>query len=146
MDDNKGIKNNYKLTEEIPKADEYLKLRESVEWASPDSDSCNLGLSNSVYCVTIRDKGNLTGMGRVVGDGVFTFFIVDIIVHPDYQRKGLGKEIMKRIMDYLDKNAAENSYITLMAAKGREGFYKKFGFFTRPTDTYGCGMMLEFKK
>jgi hypothetical protein len=30
--------------------------------------------------------------------------------------------------------------VSLMAAQGKEEFYKKFGFFTRPDETHGCGM------
>ena len=52
---------------------------------------------------------------------------------------------MNSIMLYLEENAPENSYITLMAAKGKEEFYEKFGFFKRPTEKFGCGMMIELR-
>ncbi|WP_406670666.1 hypothetical protein V7O67_01860 [Methanolobus sp. ZRKC4] len=43
----------------------------------------------------------------------------------------------------MKENVQEYSYITLMSAKGRENFYEKFGFFKRPTDEHGYGMMVE---
>ena len=30
--------------------------------------------------------------------------------------------------------------ISLLAAKGKEAFYNKFGFVDRPNDNFGCGM------
>ncbi len=30
--------------------------------------------------------------------------------------------------------------ISLLAAKGKEEFYKKFNFIDRPNDAFGCGM------
>jgi len=33
-----------------------------------------------------------------------------------------------------------------MSVKGKEEFYKKFGFWTRPTDNYGAGMVQFIEK
>ena len=30
--------------------------------------------------------------------------------------------------------------VSLQSAKGKEEFYKRFGFATRPTEEHGCGM------
>jgi hypothetical protein len=51
---------------------------------------------------------------------------------------------MTYINDRLEPN--EVSHICLMAAKGKEGFYKKFGFEERPNDKSGAGMTLWIKK
>ncbi len=133
------------IQKEIPSGEEYLALRNSVNWVSPSELDCNKGLSSSVLSLTVRKDTKLIGMGRIVGDGIFTFFIVDIIVLPEYQKLGIGSEIMTNIMHYIDNTSAKNSYITLMAAKGKEDFYKKFGFITRPNDIFGPGMVLDFK-
>jgi predicted N-acetyltransferase YhbS len=82
-------------------------------------------------------------MSRLVGDHSFIYFVVDVIVLPEYQNQGIGTKLMERIMSYLKGNVQEYSYITLMSAKGKEAFYEKFGFFKRPTGEYGYGMMLE---
>lgn len=133
------------ILKEIPSPEEYISLRNSVGWLTPDNDACTRGLPSSCYCVTIREEKKLIAMGRIIGDGVFTFFIVDIIVHPDYQKKGLGRAIMENIFEYLKGNAAEYAYIALMAAKGKEAFYEKFGFILRPNESLGAGMILDFK-
>lgn len=137
--------NNLTVNIETPTADEYISLRGSVNWQSPQLQDCKKGLLSSVYIITIRDRGKLVGLGRIVGDGIFTFFIVDIIILPKYQKIGLGYKVMDNIMDYLYLNASKNSYITLMSAIGKENFYKKFGFISRPNNIFGSGMVLDFK-
>jgi GNAT superfamily N-acetyltransferase len=82
-------------------------------------------------------------MGRIVGDQGFIYFIADVIVLPEFQGQGIGAMIMGSIIGYLRAHAPEHAYITLMAAKGKERFYEKFGFFTRPTEKHGHGMMLS---
>lgn len=128
----------------VPDVDEYLNLRQSVDWTSPPKEFCEKGINNSNYFLSVRKNGKLIGMGRIIGDGVCTFHIVDIIVSYEFQGIGLGKEIMTTIMDYINSIKAPNSYISLMAAKGKEEFYKKFGFNSRPTDEVGPGMMIDF--
>lgn len=127
-----------------PGADEYLYLRKSVGWLSPPGSRIDVALRNSNFTISLRDRGKLIGFGRIVGDGIFTFHIVDIIVLQEYQGLGLGTLIMDRVMKYIMSNKEPYSGITLLSAKGKEGFYKKFGFIQRPTGDFGCGMMYDF--
>lgn len=130
-----------KIKKELIDIQGFKILRDAVGWSLPPDDAINRSLNNTEFCVVAYADHELAGMGRIIGDHGFVYFIADIIVKPDYQKKKLGYGIMKLIMEYLDENAPPNSYITLMAAKGKEEFYEKFGFFKRPTDEYGCGMM-----
>ena len=61
-----------------------------------------------------------------VGDGALNFEIVDVAVDPQYQGQGLGRIVMQNIMQYLNENAPEGAYITLLADVPE--LYKKFGF------------------
>lgn len=73
-------------------------------------------------------------MARIVSDGGYTYFITDVIVHPDYQGHHIGTELIRRELDYIQKDvvAGETVMVSLMAAYHRESFYEKFGFHTRP--------------
>lgn len=62
------------------------------------------------------------------------------MVMKDYQRKGIGSEILNLLMGYLKEHAGYNSYVGLMAAKGMDKFYSKYGFISRPNDHFGPGM------
>lgn len=64
---------------------------------------------------------------------------------PEYQGKGIGKKLMDKIMGYFDRRGIRDAMIGLMAAKGKEGFYKKYGFMTRPNKKHGAGMCI-FRK
>jgi predicted GNAT family N-acyltransferase len=123
----------------------FKALRTSAGWPLPPDEAIQKSLKHSIFTVKALVDGDIVGMGRIVGDNGFVYFIVDVIVKPAFQRKKIGQKIMTEIMTYLKQNAPKNSYITLMAAKGKEEFYEKFGFFKRPTDKYGYGMMIELK-
>lgn len=100
------------------------------------------GLPNSLFATTIRDQGRLIAMGRVIGDGGCNFEIVDIAVHPDYQRKGLGSLVLSAIMSYLDDVAPESAYVSLIADHQSPRLYSKFGF--EPTASVSIGMARKF--
>ena len=68
-------------------------------------DVADISLKNSIGCITVKDNEQMIGMGRIVGDGSIYFYIQDIVVHPDYQKHGIGKEIMHRLVTYLHENA-----------------------------------------
>jgi GNAT superfamily N-acetyltransferase len=83
-------------------------------------------------------------MARVISDGAYIAYIADVLVLPEYQGRGIGRELMNRVMLYIKGNAVagEKVYVNLMAAKGKEGFYKRFGFIERPSEQHGAGMNL----
>ena len=84
----------------------------------------------------------MIALARVLTDHGYVVYIADVIVHPDFQGQGLGRALMNNVMDFI-KSQLKPGYkkmVSLMAAQGKEEFYKKFGFFTRPDETHGCGM------
>ena len=99
-------------------------------------------LPQTLYGVGALMNGTLIGMARVVGDGGLVYYIQDVIVHPNYQRQGIGTLMMDRIMAYIGARAAHNTIVGLMSAYGKESFYEKYGFIKRPTDRLGCGMTM----
>ena len=120
---------------------EYNAIRNTTGWDKLDLKTIEKGLENSLFSVCLYHNEKLVGIGRIIGDNSIYFYIQDIIVIPKYQGKGLGKLIMKKVMQYIDNNADNNSFIGLMAAEGVESFYNKFGFETRPTSRPGMYMI-----
>jgi predicted GNAT family N-acyltransferase len=134
---------NYMIVEKLPSVEEYIDLRESAGWSYPNKKAIEKSLNNSSYCACAIENDRVIGMSRIVGDDSFIYLIVDVIVLSEYQNKRIGTALMEKIMEYLKENVQEYSSITLMAAKGKETFYEKFGFFKRPSGEYGHGMMVE---
>lgn len=124
----------------------YNSLRLSIGWTSYSLDQIETGLENSLFSLLVTEGGKPIGMGRIIGDGIMVFYIQDIIVLPEYQKCGVGHEIMTRLMNYINSKAVNNSIIGLMAAVGKERFYEKFGFNQRPNERMGCGMTIWVKK
>jgi ribosomal protein S18 acetylase RimI-like enzyme len=115
-----------KIVEKIPEIEDYMRLRAVTGMSPRSSVAAERGLPKSLFAMIILDGENTIGMGRVVGDGGLNFEIVDIAVDPSYQGQGWGRKIMKAIMMYLDKEAAQGCFISLIADVPE--FYEKFGF------------------
>ncbi len=130
----------YKIVHQSPDVKEFIRLRKSIGWDEIDFELAKNSLNNSLFNVSIYDKDSLIGMGRIVGDGHMYFYVQDVIVEPKYQNKGLGAMVMKEIELYLSENAKKGSTIGLLAAKGKEGFYTKYGYYERSGDPLGKGM------
>lgn len=130
----------YTITDMITPA-EYMELRKIVGWGLFPLEQAQSGLDHSfIWC--IRDEGRPVGLGRVVWDHGYVVYIADVIVVPEYQGQGLGRLIMEKIMDFI-REQLKPGYkvmVSLSSAKGKDEFYKKFGFMTRPNEDVGPGM------
>jgi GNAT superfamily N-acetyltransferase len=127
--------------------EEYNALRNSVGWKEIKPERAKRGINNSV-CFVAAEGEKPVGLARLISDGGYVSAIFDVIVNPDYQKQGIGTELMKRVMRYIadDLGENENQMICLLAAKGKEDFYKRFGFEERPNDNTGAGMSQWVKK
>lgn len=120
---------NYEVKNTLPTLEDYIYLCTSVGWKDfMNFDVAETSIKNSVFSVVVKEKQNVIGMGRIVGDGAIYFYIQDIVVHPDHQGKGIGKEIMSALMKYLEENAPDKAFIGLFASKGKAEFYETFDF------------------
>ena len=133
------------IIEQLPTPEEYNRLRQAVGWRLHHEDVLEKALPNTLYCVCAFVDQKLVGMARVIGDGGMAYYIQDVIVIPDYQRQGIGAQLMNKVMAYLAAHAHQNTVIGLMSAPGKEAFYEKYGFTSRPTDRLGAGMTIHWK-
>ena len=115
-----------KVIKAVAKVEDFLRLRVISGLTPRPLAAAKKALPNSLFGVHLVVDGNTVAMGRVVGDGGLNFEIVDVAVDPKYQAKGLGRIVMQNIMLYLEQNAVEGAYITLLADVPE--LYKKFGF------------------
>ena len=131
----------YEITDYIT-PEEYMEMRKLVEWSEFPLEQAEQGLKHSSHLCVFRKAGKVIALARVLTDHGYVIYIADVIVHPDFQGQGLGRALMNNVMDFI-KSQLKPGYkkmVSLMAAQGKEEFYKKFGFFTRPDETHGCGM------
>ena len=112
-------------TTHLPSANELKTLFAQTTWAAKRQESSiNQMLQSVQVFVTIRHGDKLIGFGRAITDGVFRALIDDVIVHNEYQKKGLGKLIMTNLMTQLK----HTDQIFLNTKPDLESFYSHFGF------------------
>ena len=129
--------------ETLPDIKEYWNLFQTTGWNQEYNfsiqDLAN-AIQNSWYSMSIYDSDKLIGFGRVIADGVHHALIVDLIIHPDYQNKGLGNILLDKLVSKCKKNKIRD--IQLFSAKDKYAFYEKFGFEKRPDNA--PGMQLRY--
>ena len=56
-------------------------------------------IDNSLSVITAWENNKLIGLIRVIGDGYTVVYIQDILVHPNFQNKNIGTQLMTRILN-----------------------------------------------
>ena len=136
---------NLRFEENNLSLDDYQKLRASVGWKAISHAQLAKALSSSLMTLTAYDD-NAVGMGRLVGDGIYDT-IVDVVIMPEYQGRGIGKGIIDRIVRHIKSTLPEGGAVSvqLIAEKGSEPFYETMGFAKIPSDDSGSGMQLMIR-
>ena len=83
------------------KETEILELYHSVGWTNYTDHPKMLekAFKNSLFVLGAYDEKQLVGVIRVVGDGHAIIYIQDILVLPNYQRQGLGRILIRKVLD-----------------------------------------------
>ena len=104
--------------------DELSNLYRIAPLGEKSAADLKLVFTNSRFKCFVMDDGRLAGVGRAVADGADCSYICDVAVHPDYQGRGLGRDIILRLKEL----SAGHKKIILYANPGTEPFYRKLGF------------------
>ena len=86
-------------------------------------DKLRRAFTASYAAICAFDSDRLIGLGRALCDGEYQAAIYDLVLLPEYQGQGIGREMLQRLCAQLP---VDN--IILYAVPGREGFYRKCGF------------------
>jgi len=100
-----------------------------------NADQLLEALTNSWFLISVYEKEELIGFGRIICDGIVHALILDLIVHPDFQNRGIGGQILDKLVGKCQQHQIRD--IQLFSAKGYYSFYKKRGFKKRPDDAPG---------
>lgn len=123
---------------ETVSVNDLADLRESVGWNRMENEYKNPWLT-SYYHIAVYEKEVLIGYIDCVSNGVTDAYIQDLMVHPDYQRRGVGTELMTIMINYLKQ---KHIYmISVVFEENLKPFYEKFGFFNMlcgQMETYDC--------
>lgn len=118
----------YKTDKALPNEQLY-NLFVSVGWAEASNttqamiDNFNKNFINSTIVISAWSGEKLVGCIRALSDKMFRSVIYDLAVLPEYQGKGIGKELVRRC-----KEIYPDSEWLVQTTADKADFYKHIGF------------------
>jgi GNAT superfamily N-acetyltransferase len=103
------------------RADDYIALLRRINIAAPDAVRTDAALQRSINISAWHDN-QLVGAARILSDGYFTAALAEIIVDPDYRRRGLGRELMNRAYAKTPRGT-----LSISAPQGSTTFFDHIG-------------------
>jgi ribosomal protein S18 acetylase RimI-like enzyme len=104
---------------------EIESLREAVGWDRSEGIYGQV-LKRQYAYYTVHIDSRLVGYLSVLSDGVADAFLLDLMVHPDYQRIGIGSSLVQRAVSDIKQEGIRCVQVTF--DDRLEPFYKKCGF------------------
>ena len=106
-------------------ADQIVALYAANDWsAAAKPEQLHAALSNSAALVSAWDGDRLVGLGNAITDGHLVVYYPHLLVHPDYQGRGIGRTIMQRM---IAKHRGLHQHM-LIADADAVAFYERCGF------------------
>ena len=97
-----------------------------VGWPSPPSPETHLKIleGSSVVVLAVDEaESRVVGFVTAVTDGVLAAYVPLLEVLPEYQHRGIGGELVRRVMDELDGFYM----VDLLCDPHMDAFYSRFG-------------------
>ena len=118
----------YNDTKKDLPAEQLHKLFVAVGWSDGSETSemiknYNIPFINSTLVISAWDREQVIGAVRVLSDKMFRSVIYDLLVLPEFQNRGIGKELVKRCIAHFP-----NSEWLVATTKEISGYYEKIGF------------------
>lgn len=105
--------------------DDIVELYMANKWSSANKPhELYSALLNSHSLVTAWDGSRLIGIGNALSDGFLVVYYPHLLVHPDYQSKGVGT----KIMDALKEKYKDFHQQMLVSDQNALAFYQRCGF------------------
>jgi ribosomal protein S18 acetylase RimI-like enzyme len=83
-------------------------------------------LARSYTHFSVTESSRLIGFVNVISDGIADAFLVDLMIHPDFQHEGLGKALVAHAIGALQADGIR--CVEVIFAPELEAFYRACGF------------------
>lgn len=125
-----------------PGQEELVELYDAVGWTAytADPEQLEAAVLGSSRVVTARYGEQLLGLARVVSDGVTIAYLQDVLVRPELQREGVGRQLVQAA---LEPFAGCRQKVLLTDDEPRQrAFYESLGY--REVREHGDGRLRAF--
>ena len=104
--------------------EEVLAIYAANLWSSAEKPVQLLAaLRNSHTLVTARVSGTLVGIGNAISDGHLVVYFPHLLVHPDHQGQGIGRQMMQALLAKY-----QGFHQLMLVADGQSlDFYRRLG-------------------
>ncbi len=111
------------------KESEILNLYASVGWTAytDQPETLKAGFGGSLLTLAAYEDDRLLGLIRTVGDGQTIVYIQDLLVLPEYQRRGIGTALMQAVLERFQ--AVRQIVLSTDNTPKTIAFYESQGFF-----------------
>ncbi len=111
-------------------AEEFIELWETVWGSGPSLEQTKLAMEHTLFRVSVYYNEKVVAMARMIGDMGLNYYIKDVAVRPEYQKKGIGKLLINELLDFVKKNGVSGTdiFVELCAVPDKVPFYEKLGF------------------
>ena len=97
----------------------------SVEWSSGNyPDKLVIAMKNYKTVYTAWDNDKLVGLICAMDDGIMTAYVHYLLVNPDYQGSGIGRQLVTKIKEKYE----DYHRLVIVAYDDKIGFYENCGF------------------
>jgi len=118
--------------ERLPDLDEVIELYHASTLGErrpvQDRQIMHAMIANADLKVTARFQNQLVGIARTLTDFAYVAYLADLAVHLDFQKQGIGKQLIRETENELGPNCI----VTLLAAPKAQDYYAKVGFEPHP--------------
>lgn len=116
-----------RLSPAVPRQDAQAaaSLLEGAYWIRSDRTGIARAHEGASAWVGAYADGELVGSARALSDGVRMAWVLDVIVHPTRRGQGIGKALMKLLLDHPLLRTVER---VRLGTRDAAGLYAKFGF------------------
>ncbi|UPK68212.1 GNAT family N-acetyltransferase [Chitinophaga filiformis] len=109
-----------------PSPEQVIELYNSAGLPRPTDDPERIRkmYEHSNVIITAWDGEKLAGVSRTITDWVWSSYLADLAVSPDYQKFGIGKKLIALTREKI----GEQSMILLLSVPTAMSYYPKVGF------------------
>jgi ribosomal protein S18 acetylase RimI-like enzyme len=102
-------------------------LRAASGFSTIPRETLAIQVEGARWVVAAYDDARLVGFVRAISDGVTNAYVKNVMVDPAYRRRGIGRELMRRLMTHRD-----GIRWVLHAREQAKAFFAAVGFAPAP--------------